>query len=292
MLEFIAGAANAAANAMAGFQQADIANKNYQLSKQNLEWQKEMQAESWRRDDTAVQRRAADMGAAGINPLLAAGSAAGNSPVVHTEAPQMDPMAGSGGARGISEGAKAALSAMSMSKDFAVKDAQAQVLQAQAANVQADTQLKTAETSGKVMQNDVYALNNAFDLDTSKALRNGLLDYNKEVFSYIDHFNNKLVSQQALTAGERARNMAMDELVASGVDKASAEALSAGYAADIARNELTISGATVPSRIAGAYVDVAAKGVGTATSLNLQTWLKGWLQRNGEKINRIEKNTE
>ena len=53
------------------------------MNKANIEMQRETNAlneklmrESWQREDTAVQRRAADLKAAGQSSLLAAGSAA------------------------------------------------------------------------------------------------------------------------------------------------------------------------------------------------------------------------
>lgn len=61
---------------------------NYKAQKANLEWQKYAQRKTWEREDNAVQRRIADLEAAGLSKVLAAGQGASSGPVVKTDAPQ------------------------------------------------------------------------------------------------------------------------------------------------------------------------------------------------------------
>lgn len=61
---------------------------NFQLQKENLAYQKDLQKIIFGREDNAVQRRVNDLRKAGLSPTLAAGSAAGAGSVISTSAPQ------------------------------------------------------------------------------------------------------------------------------------------------------------------------------------------------------------
>lgn len=63
---------------------------NFGIQGSQSQYLKDMQVESWKREDNAVQRRVADLEAAGINPLLAAGSAAATSSPIQVGVPQVD----------------------------------------------------------------------------------------------------------------------------------------------------------------------------------------------------------
>ena len=95
MLQALAAAAGMASNiagAAAPYVGMYLDNKNAEanlaMQKDNLAYQKWAQQVTWDREDSAAQRKAADLEAAGLSKTLAAGSSASTSAPIKTEAPQ------------------------------------------------------------------------------------------------------------------------------------------------------------------------------------------------------------
>lgn len=114
---------------------------NYFSQKENLDWQKEAQKTTWAREDTAVQRRAADLEAAGLSKTLAAGGAAQSSGPISTTAPQFE------GVTKAVENSVAALNLMRQKAEISKTYAEADAVKLQGQAALASAQRNFVETS-------------------------------------------------------------------------------------------------------------------------------------------------
>lgn len=110
--------------------------KNYQLQRDQFNYAKYQQNQTWEREDNAIQRRTDDLIAAGLSPVLAAGNGAASGTVVSTTAPQMGK---------IDDMGQAYLNMITMANNIATSQTQQMLNKAQAGNVYADTKRKQGD---------------------------------------------------------------------------------------------------------------------------------------------------
>ena len=149
---------------------------NYGLQKKMFKYQKRLQREIFQREDNAVQRRKADLLAAGFSPVLAAGSAAGSGATVAVNTPQMEPIPD------VSQRVAQAMSLLKMKQDISNSYAQNELIRMQAqktlsdisvnqSRVDTNTQLRGMYNSMRIL-NNIRSATTAYDL--SKANQAGV----------------------------------------------------------------------------------------------------------------------
>ena len=122
---------------------------NYFSQKDTLDWQKEAQRTTWAREDTAVQRRAKDLEAAGLSKTLAAGSSAQTSGPINVSTPQFE-----GVSKGI-DSAAAALNLMRQKADIARTYAETGAIELQGKLAVANAAKATQDTSQSVQMTPI-----------------------------------------------------------------------------------------------------------------------------------------
>lgn len=169
--------------------------RNFDLQKENLAYQKDLQQQIFRREDTAVARRMQDLINAGLSPTLATGSGANAGSVVSTNAPQNESaFVGS---------ALDYLNAYNNSRQadatFAKTQEEVALLKTQIANMNAQT-IKLNIDNGFLSQMRLAELSKMYaDTDLSKEQKNKIAFDLKKLKATYD--NDIALSNQSVLAG-------------------------------------------------------------------------------------------
>ena len=152
ILASIGIAGKAASDAITDKKNIEIQKQNLALQEENLNYLKDVQQKTWSREDNAVQRRVADLKAAGLNPVLAAGSAANSGPIISTTAPQRETI----NLQSKFDQAQTYMSLLKMKQDISTTVAQQKYLESQKEQSDSATKLNNIQTAIKAHDYDIY----------------------------------------------------------------------------------------------------------------------------------------
>ena len=137
---------------------------NYLGQKDQNRYNTKMQEKAWEREDAAAQRRKADLSAAGLSPVLAAGSAATTMAPIRLEAPQLDTAAIANAGKTVTD---------SMMQALAMKQGAASITKtaAETANIQAQQTKTEVETEFMKENNPTVIEANKIARDVANATK-------------------------------------------------------------------------------------------------------------------------
>lgn len=185
MADWLSGAGNAAAGLGGLFSSFG----NLRLQKKNLAYQKQIQQQIFDREDNAVQRRSADLEAAGLSKTLAAGGAAQAGAVVKTTAPQLEGF-GEHAAK-IAQAPKAFLEAQASKRAISKTVAEEEA-------IRKNLELMDTQIAGKKLENDFMAKSNPMKLQEDSIALMYSEQLKQEQLNKLIRENTKLDSDTAL----------------------------------------------------------------------------------------------
>jgi hypothetical protein len=169
--------------------------KNLKAQKEQQEYDRALTQTIFDREDNSVQRRVADMKAAGINPVLAAGAGAQAGQPVRSEAPQM----------GRQESLQFSIGAMEMMKmkaDVGRTNAERDFINAQTRAVDENLRLKQEDIN--VQRERIAQTERFFDINVQNELRRigisqGQLDLARDQFDNLKRLTKAVQDRDAST---------------------------------------------------------------------------------------------